>query len=489
MAHTHASQLRRAQALLQQQQFHGVVELCTQVLKRDKRNAQALHLLGRAYFGMSRYDEAAKALDLAVRAEPGDSITYAMLGEINIMRTRYAAGLRHFDRAIKLDPTNRNAVVGKAWAYDRMKQDDKLAAYLEPHMQGDAVDPRLLIPMINMLERADRHVEAIDLLNAREVNDTAPDTWDMRMLLLHKGRLHEKIGQYEEAFHAYMAGQRRGQPRTYQPERVSARVDRLIEIFSTSNLGRLPVAANDIRLPVFIVGMPRTGSTLVERIISAHPQANEAGEIPLLSDVIRDIPNLTGAATPYPDCVMTMTHADVDTLGRHYATRLTEYDPRASHITDKMLNNYMQIGLLSRILPHARVIHCRRDPLDTCLSILSRSFNPGMLPYQASLEWLGHQYRQYERMMRHWATVLPETFITIQYEELVDNQEALSRTIIDSIGLPWDDRCLEFYRQKHDTRTTSVDQVNQPIYRTSVARAQHFGARLDPLRAALAAPD
>lgn len=487
MAKQFTTQLNQASRHLQQQQFLPAIDLCTYVLERDKRNYNALQILGRSYFGLRRYDDAAKALEQAVRIRSSDTMTHVLLGQINITRNKYPQALRSFDKALKLDPTNDNAIVGKAWVYDRQAQDDKLAAYLEPHMQGDDVHDGLLIARANLLARAGQLDEAIDLLNSRYVNEPAPDTAYARKLLLERGAHCEKAGRYEEAMRSYLAGQACAQPVAYVPDHERSKIDHLINVFSEENLARIPAADTGIQLPVFIIGMPRTGSTLIARIISAHPDAYDADEIALLGDVISDMTFTIGSSRPYPVCVLDLDQDDVNTLGRLYADQLRTYSRRAKRITDKMLNNYERVGVIARILPEARIIDCRRDPLDCCLSIFAQAFPPGLHPYQASMEWLGFQYRQYRRLMDHWHAVLPDAMLTVHYEDLVADQETWSKRIIDYIGLPWDDRCLEFHRQKQDVRTASRTQVTQPMYRSSVKRSERFGDLIEPLRRALEA--
>jgi tetratricopeptide (TPR) repeat protein len=486
MAKQFLTQLTQASKHLQQQQFLPAIDLCTYVLERDKRNYNALQILGRSYFGLRRYDDAAKALEQAARIRTGDAMTHVLLGQIGTVRNKYPQALRSFDKALKLDPTNEAAIVGKAWVYDRQAQDDKLAAYLEPLMQGDDVHDGLLIAKANLLERAGRIDAAIDLLFTHARDESIPDTSYARKLLLQRGALCEKAGRFEDAMQSYIAGQQCAQTTPYVPEHEQRKIDHLIDVFSADNLARIPAADTQIQLPVFIIGMPRTGSTLIARIISAHPDAVDADEIALLGDVISDMTFTIGSSLPYPDCMLDLERGDVNKLGRMYADQLRGYGRRARRITDKMLNNYERVGVISRILPDARIIDCRRDPLDCCLSIFAQAFPPGLHPYQATMESLGFQFRQYQRLMDHWHDVLPDAFLTVQYEDLVADQETWSRRIIEYIGLPWDDRCLDFHKQKQEARTASRTQVTKPMYTSSVKRSERFGDLIDPLRRALA---
>jgi tetratricopeptide (TPR) repeat protein len=488
MTASHQQQINQAKTHLKHQQYQPVVDLCEYVLRHDKRNYDALQMLGRANFGLSRLDAAAQALEQALRVRAGDAQTHLLLGRIHTMRAAYAKALRHLNQVLNKDPHHRDALLGKAIVYDRQRNDQKLSALIDALVAQPPVPDELLLLKANALQRSGQPDAAMDILNSRYQDVPPPDTLDARVFLLQRGRLNEQCGRYEAAFRDYVNGQPCGRTTPYSMEEESKRIDRLIDVFSPDALASMPVATQTSELPVFIVGMPRTGSTLVERIISAHPQAVAAGEIILLNSIIRDMAYSVGAVKPFPDAMLGMDLDDVNTLGRLYVEQLQEHDPRAVRITDKLLNNYERVGLITRILPNARIIHVQRDPLDTCISILGIPFPPSHHPYQVSLEWLGFHYRQYLRLIAHWNTVLPNAMLTIQYEDLIADQESWTRRILEHIGLPWDDRCLTYYTQKQDVRTASREQVTKPVYSSSVGRSARFGALLDPLRAAIFDP-
>ncbi len=202
--------------------------------------------------------------------------------------------------------------------------------------------------------------------------------------------------------------------------------------------------------------------------------------------IIREMPLRIESPSAYPACAADLTAEQIQSMSRSYLEEIEALAPRARRITDKALGNFHHLGLVNLLFPAGRVIHCRRDPLDTCLSCYLEPFMRGQCPPACNLRHLGLFYRQYERLMRHWQGVLDVRILEVDYEALVQDQEGMSRRIIEFCGLDWDDACLRFHETARRDRTLSYDQVRRPVYRSSVGRAERFGALLDPLRAALA---
>jgi Sulfotransferase family len=266
-------------------------------------------------------------------------------------------------------------------------------------------------------------------------------------------------------------------------------VDRIMETFSPSIMARLPRARHGSEVPVFIVGMPRSGTTLTEQILAAHPEVFGAGELPALQRVVGLVPAMTGKAAPWPECAARLGQGGVDTLAARYLSEVTRLAPGAARITDKMPQNFLSLGLVALLFPEARVIHCTRDPVDTCLSCYFQGFTQGH-GYAFDLATLGAYYRHYRRLMDHWNAVLDIPVIDMpvmemRYEAMVADQEAESRRLVDFAGLDWDDACLRFFASDRLAHTASYDQVRRPVYKGSVGRWRRYAAHLGPLLAAL----
>jgi hypothetical protein len=259
-------------------------------------------------------------------------------------------------------------------------------------------------------------------------------------------------------------------------------VDRLLAAFSREAMAGLPRAGrNDVR-PVFIVGMPRSGTSLVEQILASHRDIHGAGE---LSDLGLLALSTAAGTLEYPESVATLSAMDMDRLSAAYGSRLDEIAPRASRVTDKMWQNFEFLGFASLLFPEARVIHCTRDPMDTGLSCFFHHFYGAGVAFAYDLAHIGAYYRQYLRIMDHWRQVLPLPVLEVSYERLVADTETQTRKIVDFTGLPWDPACLRFFETERVVGTASHEQVRRPVYRTSVGRHRRYLEWLGPLAQAL----
>jgi hypothetical protein len=232
--------------------------------------------------------------------------------------------------------------------------------------------------------------------------------------------------------------------------------------------------------------MPRSGTTLVEQIIDAHPLGHGAGELTDIPVIAEGLQAELQSTEPYPECAADLEPEDVSRLAGRYLDRLRGLTRSATRVVNKSLMSYKYLGLIAVLFPAARIIHCRRDPRDICVSCYMNSILPQGLPYVTDLHNLGFAYRQYERLMEHWSKALAQPMLEVVYEAVVDDLEGEARRIIEFIGLDWDDACLQFHASGRIVRTASYEQVRQPIYRSSIGRYKRFERHLGPLLEALA---
>ena len=304
------------------------------------------------------------------------------------------------------------------------------------------------------------------------------------------GKMREDAGRHDDAFAAYAEGNRLQRERFPHDEAGEiAFAQRLQSVFSANFMARRRPADPGARVPIFIVGMPRSGTTLIEQILSTCPGVHGAGELTDLDEVLQSLAGPDGERTThYPEAVARLADGTLRRLGETYIERVWRLAPDAERITDKLPANFQHLGMIQLILPQAKIIHARRDPMDSCFSCYARLFEGGNLDFSYDLGSVGRYYARYQRLMQHWQQVLPAgTVLEVQYEELVADTETQARRLLDYLGLPWDERCLDFHRNRRVVRTASLAQVRKPVYRSSVARWQHFEAHLDPLREALGA--
>ena len=231
--------------------------------------------------------------------------------------------------------------------------------------------------------------------------------------------------------------------------------------------------------------MPRSGSTLVEQILASHPQVQAAGELCNLDHVVQAVSTTTGRRVPFPAWISQINPDGLRRLGQAYLESLPTPPVGKTRIIDKVPSNFLYVGFIRLILPHARIIHTVRDPVDTCVSCFSRMFGDGQA-FSYDLAELGRYYCWYQELMTHWRSVLPAgAVLDVAYEDVVDHLEEQARRMIDYCGLPWDDRCLSFHQTSRPIATASNVQVRQPLYRGSLARWRRYQTDLQPLLAEL----
>jgi hypothetical protein len=297
--------------------------------------------------------------------------------------------------------------------------------------------------------------------------------------------LLDRAGRYDEAFAMALRANASHQGPQYNPSWHSHYTDVMIRYFSRSRILSMPKATIRSDKPVFIVGMPRSGTSLVEQILASHPAVHGAGELDFIHRVfLGTLDMLHTDVSEYPACLDNLTESQVDGMAHIYLGPLLAFNPAAKRITDKMPLNFLHLGLIAALFPEARIIHCTRDPMDTCLSCFLTHFNRGH-EFKHNLTHLGHFYRQYERLMAHWKSVIDLPILDVCYEQVIANPEAQSHRMVEFLGLPWDDRCLNFHDNQRAVVTASLLQVRKPIYDTSVRRWKRYEPHLAALKAAL----
>jgi hypothetical protein len=254
-------------------------------------------------------------------------------------------------------------------------------------------------------------------------------------------------------------------------------------VFTTDLLRQMQGIGNPSCLPVFIMGMPRSGTTLIEQILSSHRNVFGAGELKDFGNLVFAIRGADGAQ--YPECMRSLSREQLAELGISYLEALRRQAPAAERIVDKMPYNFNFVGLIHLLFPNARIIHIRRDPRDIALSCFSLIFGEGH-EFTYDLGALGRYIRAYEILMEHWRRVLPaEAMLEVQYEDIVEHLEEQARRIVRYCGLEWDDACLAFHKTERVVGTASVNQVRQPIYRSSIGRWRFYQSQMQPLLKAL----
>lgn len=462
-----------------------------QAITLNSENLYCWRQFGRCLRDLQHSQAAVIAQRNAARLAPNDVDTLVDLAWALHADDQGIEALATFQRAVEIDPDDHFARYGKAKQHETLG--DLAAARLEmlQVLEIDGEDANAYSTLVDVVEdpiELDELLGRIEDLIAKGGQD--PKSSTTLHFALAIGRRRQK--RYDDAFVQFAAGNAiRHKAFPADRDTFIGMVDKTIEGFQSEVFEHLEAAACDTDVPVFIIGMPRSGSTLVEQILTSHPDISTAGEFTKFGHIVELLSSARGGKLRYPQDIGRFEHQPLKELGANYLAALLHRSADGSvRVTDKRLTNFYQVGLLTVLFPNAKIIHCRRNPLDTCLSCYFQNFADDIpLAYTNDLENLGYFYRQYERIMAYWRAVLPDRMLELDYEDLVVNQEEVSRKLIDHVGLAWDDACLKFHTSNRSVRTASVSQVRQPIYKSSVAAWKNYETHLDPLKRALGIDD
>ena len=327
-----------------------------------------------------------------------------------------------------------------------------------------------------------RNANAVSALEQLAAQEAALDSQDRAALHFLLAKAYEDDNRTEEAFiHYTNANAIKRRMILYDEELELGRMRAIATAFTPDRIHELQGSGDPSPQPIFVLGMPRSGTTLVEQVLASHPDVYGAGELDVFSGLIAK----GAAGADFLANLDTLAPQDLRRLGETYIANTAVIAPRAKHIVDKYPFNFLYIGLIHLSLPNARIIHVKRDALDTCFSCYSTTF-AGESGFAYELGELGRYYIAYETLMTHWRQVLPEGAIfEVQYEEIVEDLPGTAQRLIRGCGLEWNTRCLEFHKAQRAVVTASFYQVRQPIYKKSVGRAQAYVSHLTALREAL----
>ncbi len=487
-------------------------------VEREPDNPSAWSHLGTAYARLRRNMAATLSFEKAVALAPGDPMLRAQLADSHRIAGANAAAVAEFQAAMRLAPRDLRFSLGLANAHRLGGDPEAGVAVLETAIQefGDSARLQALIGDLQValgaFAVAAAHYRAALAHDPGEVNallglsrlddDTPLDDLEPRIearladpgleedarigLLFARANLLDRAGRYEAAFAVFSEANTRKRGRTpFDPEAQAAAFAEVEHGFTAAFSSAAKEWGAPSETPIFVLGMPRSGTTLVERILGAHPEVRAAGELPYVLRLVQDWPDLIAGGWRYPSEVSKLGSEDCAALGRRYLDKLRALAPDAARIVDKNPFNFEHLGLISLILPRARIVHCRRDAMDVCASNFTALYQGNQAAFSYDPADLAGYYRGYEKLMAHWRTVLPRPFLEVSYESLVADPEAETRRLLDFCALPWDDRCLAFQDHVGAVLTASDVQVRRPITAAAIGKWRRFGTALEPLRDAL----
>ena len=441
------------------------------------RDASAQLLLAAVLNDIGRPEDALTHLQQVVGNDPSNAQAHSDLATKLHTLGRPDDSIQHFRRALELEPDSAAAHLGLGIVLAAVGKQAEARASFENAIELNPSSAEAYFNLALAVRFAvnDRHFVAMQQL-ARDLTALSPES----QIHLHfaLGKAYRDIGDYDRSFHHLLQGNKlkRQKPPYFEKQKLGERVQ---AVFSSAMMQKKAGMGNPTSLPVFIVGMHRSGSTLVEQILASHPKCFGAGELFDLSDLATQLRNSDGVE--FPESVPSLSAHRLSALAERYLAVLRRMSTTAERITDKMPGNFGYIGLIHLMFPNARIIHTRRDPCDTAISCFSTK---GLFYFD--LAELGRFYRNYRSLMAHWRNMLPDgVMLEVDYEVLVENFDAQARRIVAHCGLEWDDSCEAFYRNERPVLTASVGQVHQPIYRSSVGRWRAYEKFLGPFLEAL----
>lgn len=505
--------LNKAEIELSEGRMDEAEKLLRDLLVQDPDDVRALRMLGSIAIEASRFRAARKMLERAIELKPGFVPGWNDLANLFMKQDRYEQALDAVQHALDIDPKMVHSWVVRGNILTRAQRNQES---LEAYRQALDLSPRsvgALSGMGHVLKTIGRQEESIEsyrkcikshpkygeaywsLANLKTFHFDDEEVKVMQKMVEEKdladepkvnfflslGKHYDNEKDYDRAFEYYRRGNDlRREHEIYDPVQTQVVHDRIIEVFSREFLEEREGWGDPDPAPILIVGLPRSGSTLIEQILASHSMVEGTMELPDLSRLTAELSRRSPGRTEYPEAVKNLDRENVRAMGQAYLQSTMRYRTDKAYFIDKMPNNFSAIGFLHLILPNARVIDARRHPLDSCLGSYKQLFFKGQSFTYDQFE-LGHYYMDYRRIMEHWRDVVPGKVLDLHYEQMVTDQENQTRRLLEFCGLPWEDQCLRFYETERAINTASSEQVRQPIYTGAINFWRNYESHLGEL--------
>ena len=441
--------------------------------------AVAWSVLSMSLKEQAKFDEAVEAMEKALSLEPKNAEWHSTLGNQLLVWGKEERALASYDRALAIQPDNAGALHSKGHALKTMGDlDDAIRAYrASAKARPDLGEVYWSLANLKTFRFDPDEVEIMQTqLDSGKLNDHSELHFCYAL-----GKYFEDQEDYPKAFQYYtQGGASKRKSVRFDPVDFDYKTNKIIEVFTPEFFEKRASFGHSDPAPILIVGLPRSGSTLIEQILCSHSQVDGTAELPDLMI----LGNKTGQnrfdKLKFPKSLVDIDADNIEDLGKEYIERTFHHRQGAPYFTDKMPNNFPHIGFLHLILPNAKVIDARRHPLDSCFGTFKQLFAKGQ-PFSYDLFELGQYYNNYIRLMEHWDHVLPGKVLRVHYEDNVDDQENQARRMIEHCGLKWEDQVLRFYETERPVKTASSEQVRQPIYNKSVNSWKRYETELEDL--------
>lgn len=468
--------------LQQAGQLARAEQLYKQVLAIDPENAEAMHSWGLIAAATYNHHAAAELMRRSLMLDSGQVVVWLSYAKLLIDIHRDADAIEALETVIRLQPDHADAYFNLGVAMRSAGRPEEAPDFLRKAiaLDPDYAEAYRVLTMVDTIEPGSAEFEEINKMIASD--DLSPG----RRYRLHYAlaNIYKNAGD-KKAFASNLFEANRIQSEcSGQEERQDISPhERISAAFTPENLERASRAQPPNFTPIFIVGLPRSGTTLVERILASHPLVEAGEELQYLrSPTTRRFSSETGK--PYPEGFQDLSQDQLQAIAKEYTDRTSRLYPDAAYITDKNPGNFFAIGVINILMPNAKIIAIHRDPMDTCFSILQNTFTDSMR-FCCNLEVLAEYYGEFNAQLAFWKKALPGFVLEVRYEDIIEDQEGQSRRLLEFCGLEWDDACLNFHQSDSAVRTFSAGQVRQPIYSSSIGAWKEYEKELAPLIKAL----
>jgi len=456
-------------------EYNKAIDFYERALRIQPNLLESTFQLGNCLFQLGQTDRAVLYYQQVASLEPRNVAAHVHLGHCFKQNGEPAKARMAYQDALKIEPGNLTAIAGIIDLYEREGAFDAAYELLLPLVRRGDIEVELATAFVRLCHRYNACDEAVDyarnVLKSPQIADE-----DIIRLEYTLGRKFDQTGDFDAAFEHY----RRANEQSHQDfdsHAHAAFINELIRTYNWQFFTQAPRATVRSGCPVFIIGMPRSGTSLTEQILASHPRVYGAGELTDIGDAALSIAG-------YPHAMKNIEQKQLDLIANGYLAHLRRLSPGAARITDKQPSNFLHLGLIALAFPDARIIHCTRNPVDNCLSIYFQAFSDAHR-YANNLGHIGHYYRQYEMLMQHIKGLCGLPIMEVPYEALVHRQEEMTRKLLNFLDLEWSEHCLEFYKNERFVATPSYDQVRESIYTRAIGRWKNYEKHLQLLLDAL----
>lgn len=483
---THVDALRLLGTIaLQKERIYEAERLFRRAISNAPDFVMAQLDLGRALKEQDRLEEAIEQFRKVIQLEPSNIPAHYLMASALSLTAKTYESVEVYQRVLELQPKHAGAMLGLGHVLKTVgRQEEAIKAYRDciRHLPHNG-ETWWSLANLKTYRLTDEDIQQLESM-ATGRDDPASEINEQSMIniLFALAKAYEDRGQFEQAWDYYHEGNSRQRVlENYDPVRTEVMNDRIINVFNREFLSEKKNLGNPSTEPIFVVGLPRSGSTLIEQILASHSQVEGTSELPYAGLVATSLNRNRADGVNYPEAIRELGEEHLRRLGQNYLdfAKIHRTEGRPIFI-DKMPNNFPTIGLLYLILPNAKIIDARRYPLDSCLSCYRQLFARGQT-FTYDLTDIGEYFLQYQRLMDHWHEVLPGHCLTVQYEEVVTDFENQVRRLLDYCNLPFEEACINFYKTERPVRTASSEQVRQPVYSKSVNFWRNHEANLEEL--------